>query len=322
MSSVPPPEPSPRHAAFTKTIVPAELASAVDAMASALGVPVWLLVQNGDGRLDDLNPAVWRLFRRHRNQIPSGGMALLIDSPGGFASTAYKIARLLQKRSGTFIAIVPQYAKSAATLLALGAQQILMGESAELGPLDAQFIDREREKRASALEEVQALERLQAAALNTVDQAGFLLVQRTAKRTDVVLPSVMHFTADLMRPLFEKIDVVRYSERSRMLKVAEEYANRLLRSAGYSSENVGSIARRLVEDYPEHGFVIDREEAQELGLKIESPSSGSELSRALDLALDYLDIGTHIGPLIGTAQGDRDDDDSKTDTEDNARDDS
>jgi len=47
---------------------------------------------------------------------------------------------------------VPRYAKSAATLLALGADRILLGKFAEIGPLDAQFDDPEREYRLSALD--------------------------------------------------------------------------------------------------------------------------------------------------------------------------
>src|SRR3954464_1318288 len=98
--------------------------------------------------------------------LPQGSpVALVIHSPGGEARAAYQLATILRKHCGSFVAVVPRYAKSAATLLSLGASRILLGRCAELGPRDAQWEDPEREEHLSALDEVQALERLQAAAL-------------------------------------------------------------------------------------------------------------------------------------------------------------
>jgi GTP cyclohydrolase FolE2 len=50
---------------------------------------------------------------------------------------------------------------------------------------------------------------------------------------------------------------------SRALKVGEEYAIRLLMSnPDYPPDQAREVARALVEDYPDHGFVIDAEEAR------------------------------------------------------------
>lgn len=42
------------------------------------------------------------------------------------------------------------------------------------------------------------------------------------------LPIVLEYSSVLLKPLFEKIDVIHYTQMSRILKVAEEYALRLL----------------------------------------------------------------------------------------------
>lgn len=173
------------------------------------------------------------------------------------------------------MAVVPDSAWSAATLLTLGADQIYLGPDASLGPIDAQLYDREKETFGSALNEVQALQRLQAYALESIDATMWLLYGRTGKTMESLLPRVLHFVAESMRPLLEQIDVVHYNERARILKVAEEYAVRLL--GGDSSDasfhpgmspHANRLASQLVERYPEHGFPIDFDEAQRLGLPV------------------------------------------------------
>jgi ATP-dependent protease ClpP protease subunit len=65
---------------------------------------------------------------------------LIIHSPGGEGSAADKIMDLCRKYcSGTLRVVVPLYAKSAATLIALSGDEIIMGETSEIGPIDAQI---------------------------------------------------------------------------------------------------------------------------------------------------------------------------------------
>jgi len=215
----------------------------------------------------------------------TSGVALVVDSLGGQAESAYQIARMFRRHCGPFGVVVPRIAKSAATLLALGTHEIYMGRDAELGPLDAQLFDADREEWSSALDEVQALERLNSVALELADQAMFLFIQRTGKKIDTVLPYVLDFTAEMMKPLFDKIDTVHYTQRSRVLKVAEDYATRLLKVWHPDPE---SMARHLVNAYPEHGFVIDREEASEL---LDLPAPSPELQQAIDTLEQVLTLG-------------------------------
>lgn len=63
---------------------------------------------------------------------------LLIDSPGGDGTVAEKLINLCRAYCKFFRVIIPHRAKSAATIIALGADEILMGFGSELGPIDAQ----------------------------------------------------------------------------------------------------------------------------------------------------------------------------------------
>jgi hypothetical protein len=64
---------------------------------------------------------------------------LMIHTPGGDANAAEQTLNLLHQRANSVRVIVPRSAKSAGTLVALGAEQIVMGLAGELGPVDPQF---------------------------------------------------------------------------------------------------------------------------------------------------------------------------------------
>lgn len=70
---------------------------------------------------------------------PDQNLHVLLQSPGGDGETAVRLIRSMQSRSKEVTVIVPDQAKSAATLLALGAHHILMGPTSDLGPIDPQF---------------------------------------------------------------------------------------------------------------------------------------------------------------------------------------
>jgi hypothetical protein len=72
----------------------------------------------------------------------SSGLAIMISSPGGSGLAAERMINVLRSYSGTgeYWAIVPAKAKSAATMVCLGASRILMGPASELGPIDPQVV--------------------------------------------------------------------------------------------------------------------------------------------------------------------------------------
>jgi hypothetical protein len=64
---------------------------------------------------------------------------LILASPGGDGETAVRLVRAAQARCRELTVIVPDVAKSAATLMAIGAHRILMAPASDLGPIDPQF---------------------------------------------------------------------------------------------------------------------------------------------------------------------------------------
>lgn len=75
----------------------------------------------------------------------SKGFALLLSSPGGSALAAERVINVCRSYSGTgeYVAIVPAKAKSAATMICLGASKIVMGRTSELGTVDPQIVVKE-----------------------------------------------------------------------------------------------------------------------------------------------------------------------------------
>lgn len=80
----------------------------------------------------------------------SGGLSMVINSPGGDALAAERIINVCRSYSGgDFEVIVPKMAKSAATMICLGANRIWMSQTSELGPIDPQVF-REEQRVTSA----------------------------------------------------------------------------------------------------------------------------------------------------------------------------
>ena len=290
-----------RASVFPRSPIDAEFGSLVRQIENLVGAQVLLLVQSRRIHpkqatpFDSLGFEIVEGFRRSIAALRGDKVVLLIDSPGGDAKAAYQLAKMLRRHWQTFEAYVPRYAKSAATLLCLGAEEIVMSGSAELGPLDVQVMGEDREGFVSALDELQALDRLNAFAQEAVDKHMQLLVNRSPMKIRTLLPEVHSFVSSMVRPLFEKIDVVHYTRMSRLLKVAEEYAYRLL-VPKYSHEAAKAIARRLVHDYPEHGFFIDSVEATErVRLNVSTPTN--ELSGLMDRLVPHLIDTIAIGHL-------------------------
>jgi ClpP class serine protease len=75
-----------------------------------------------------------------QNSDHSKEVLLLLLSRGGSIEPAYQISKLCKSfAKQRFVALVPRHAKSAATLIAIGADEIHMGPLGQLGPIDPQL---------------------------------------------------------------------------------------------------------------------------------------------------------------------------------------
>ncbi len=64
---------------------------------------------------------------------------LILETPGGSGEVAEDIVRLLHDKYEDVAVVVPGYAKSAGTIIAMSGNEILMGPISALGPIDAQI---------------------------------------------------------------------------------------------------------------------------------------------------------------------------------------
>jgi hypothetical protein len=194
----------------------------------------------------------------------------VIHSQGGDVHAAYQLIRLLRGRARDLTACVPVFARSAATLLCVGADSILLDELASLGPLDAQVYEGSKDGRpnyVSALNPFKALERLRDFSLETLQSAAEMLFDAGIENADEVLKYGMEFVRVTTASLFDKIPSEKLGEYSQALAIGEEYGRRLFRmSAALTEEESQRVLRRLVHEYPSHEYVIDCRELQNLGL--------------------------------------------------------
>jgi ClpP class serine protease len=95
-----------------------------------LGVPLYRFIDIEDSE------AVLRAIRLTPNETP---IDLILHTPGGLVLASEQIAGALQAHPAKVTVLVPHYAMSGGTLLALAADEILMDEAAVLGPVDPQL---------------------------------------------------------------------------------------------------------------------------------------------------------------------------------------
>lgn len=74
------------------------------------------------------------------SNITERNLDLILHSPGGSAEAAESIVAYLRGRFDHIRVFVPLAAMSAATMIALSGNEIVMGQHSQLGPIDPQFI--------------------------------------------------------------------------------------------------------------------------------------------------------------------------------------
>jgi len=94
---------------------------------AAAGVDIQILPSDKDGFIEVIR------------ELPSGPLDVILHSPGGSLEATEAIVSILRKKFNHIRFIIPNIAKSAATMLALSGDEIVMASSAELGPIDPQF---------------------------------------------------------------------------------------------------------------------------------------------------------------------------------------
>ena len=235
-----------------------------------------------------------------RPENPKQDALLLLYTNGGDAHEAYKLTRFFRAQySGEFTIFLPSVCKSAGTLVAIGADKVIMSPQGELGPLDVQISERdELWEYRSGLIPSQALKTIREEAMDFFIDCFLRLRAGTGlqltTRTSVEMAA--DATIGLFEPLLRQVDPLRVAEIYLSMRIAEEYSNRL------NSRNVKEGAvRKLVYEYPSHNFVIDYQEASDLFEIVELSNVAEDM---LHERLQELDINPRSNQPIAACLSD------------------
>lgn len=200
-------------------------------------------------------------------RLPAGTkeLDLLIVSNGGDPTVAWRIVSLIRERATKFSALVPQAAYSAATLIVLGADEVVMHPNGNLGPTDPQIRVQRRSAKDGSTENVN---------FGSEDLMAFL----NFSRDQVGLKDPQHLVSVYSKFCDEVTAMgVGVSARSALLSVS--LGERLLRLHMIGAEEerkAGEISQKLTKDYLHHGYPVNRSEAKAIGLKIAQPDEDLE----------------------------------------------
>lgn len=211
---------------------------------------------------------------------------VILQTPWGDATSAYKIIRLLRTKCKELNIYVPFFAKSAWTLICLWANNVFLSSIADLGPLDVQLssINKEWQREVkSALEEFKALEQIKEANIKVFDSIASLLTQRVnGIEFKDLLSTANEYVAITSGKLYGEIDPRKLWEYSRALEIGFQYGVKILTTWWSKTiEEADQIMHKLVYGYPTHWFVVDRFDT--LSLPINHDSSLNELESLAEL---------------------------------------
>lgn len=179
---------------------------------------------------------------------------LYIESTGGDPLTSWRIISLLRTKFEKITVLVSHSAFSAATLLALGADEIIMGPYASLGPIDPQITTKKSDGSTQQFgyEDVISF-------LNFVKEEGGLTEQQYIQVALDKLCAVVEPTA------------LGFAKRSSSLSVS--MGEKMLQMHMTDSEKklqAGTIAMKLNKSFFNHGHALGRKDAKAIGLNVEN----------------------------------------------------
>ena len=188
---------------------------------------------------------------------------LFLYSAGGDIILPWRLVNLIREYCKNFSVLIPYKAHSAATMIALGADSIVMGPLGELSPIDPsigtpfnpphQDIPNEP-KIEIGVEDVFGYINLAKEKLGITDQTNIVnILDKLVEKIHPLAIGGVYRTHSLIRLLAAKLLQLHMVEKSETLRIQQ-------------------IVNDLVEKLYYHGYLISRNEAKKLGLKIEIPS--------------------------------------------------
>ncbi len=230
----------------------------------------------------------------------------LLNTEGGSPDIAYKITKILCKKAKKINILIPYWAKSAGTLICLCADELILSDFGELGPLDIQTVNNQDEGRSyeSVLTGFAALEEIRQHNFKVFDAFVIGMLERAPQlKITKILDLAINYCGNTSAKLYDQIDLNLIGKHSRALKISMHYGKRIMKTNKSFKLGVAEgeqLVERLVRGYPDHGTVIDKDELNSLGLPVRTdPSEAlSILNSMIPLMKSLLQNGKPYCSLI------------------------
>ncbi len=203
---------------------------------------------------------------------PDQDLHLILVTQGGDGETALRLIRQIQARCQRFTVIVTDQAKSAGTLLVLGAHRIYMGPTSDLGPVDPQF-----RLRDGSLASARAI-------IAAVDGAENGIRQN---------PQAFQFYISLLEP----VTALMVEQARDQIDRTEDMVKEALASVSCRSNETieklcDALRETLIKGSKSHSAVISAADAEKFGLPVEIADPLSEQWQAIwRLYMKYVVLG-------------------------------
>lgn len=198
--------------------------------------------------------------------LPKGAKQadILVVSNGGDPTVAWRMISLLRERVESVGVLVPQSAFSAATLIALGADEIVMHTCGNLGPVDPQITVQRPRPGTNDKEIIR---------FGSEDLAGFLRFVRES-----VGLSDQEYLKSAFELFCKEAGAVPIGVATRAAQLSLSMGEKLLRMHMKDAEGqkARAIAEALNTKFFYHGYPVGRKEAKEIGLKVIEPEERLE----------------------------------------------
>jgi hypothetical protein len=227
-------------------------------------------------------------FKAVTEKIASPSLDILIHSPGGIADAAESIVQQLRGQFRNVRFIVPSFAKSAATMLVMSGNEILMDVDAELGPIDPQMLTPNGASPAVAVLEL--FEKAQAE------------IKRDQSRLAAWMPILSQLGPSLLIDCAHAIDL------------AKNLVEQWTRDFMFEGDPNGAAKARQIAEYlsdhqafKSHARAVKIPDLQRLGVNVTDLRSNVALQVAIDelyCCLDLLLSNSAVYKMFENSRGD------------------
>lgn len=208
---------------------------------------------------------------------PQERVALCIKSDGGSGEAALRLVHLLRQYSKRVVALIPLECASAATMLAIGADELRMGPLAHLTAVDTSLrhelspVDVDNE-------------------LVSVSQDELLRVVRLWQNSVAAGQRDKDGNVNPYQALYPHIHPLVIGAVDRISSLSIKICREILSFHMKDAKKVDTLSRHLNEAYPSHSYPITLREAQRIGLNAVSLEPALN-DRLLELNALYAEMG-------------------------------